>query len=94
MEQRSDISVFDGPKLRTMRQHQIDPATGRPWSQTILAYRLREEGAPVSAQEIAKWEKEYGDPRRAEPQGRYIRALCSIFGCSVDDLYRKRSARA
>lgn len=80
--------MFDGPGLKAAREAMIDESTGRPWSQSVLAYRLRDEGAPVSPQTVAKWEKGFNDARRAEPQGRFLIALAKVFGRQVETFFR------
>jgi transcriptional regulator with XRE-family HTH domain len=84
----SKINVFDGPALKKLREAEVDPSTGRPWSQAVLAFRMRDEGTPVTAQQIAKWEKDVGDPGRAQPQGRFLIALGRVFGKPVESFFR------
>lgn len=80
--------MFDGPGLKAAREARIDESTGRSWSQSVLAFKLREAGAPVSTQTVAKWEKGFDDKARAEPQGRFLIALAKVFERPVESFFR------
>jgi hypothetical protein len=92
-EESMAMTVFNGPLLKKLRLEQIDPDTGRPWSHAALAFKLREEGSPITAQQVAKWEKNVGEPDRCEPQSRYLIAMARIFNRTPESFYRQVSRR-
>lgn len=78
---------FDGRKLRKLREAQIDSATGRTWSQTEMAFRLRELGSSVTSQTITKWERGPDDRLKVVPRSENLLLLARLFGVSMEAFF-------